>query len=54
LSDVVITSVANGELLQYNGTNWVNTTLPTSEPMGHENKADSVISFTEGTRTFSI
>ena len=27
LSDVVITSVANGNLLAYNGTNWVNRTL---------------------------
>ena len=26
LSDVVITSPANGEILEYNGTNWVNTT----------------------------
>jgi hypothetical protein len=54
LSDVVVTSVTDGQILIFNGTNWVNTVLPTNEPMGHENKADSVISFNEGTRTFSI
>lgn len=27
LDDVVITGVANGEVLQYNGTNWVNATV---------------------------
>jgi hypothetical protein len=29
LGDVIITSVTNGQVLQYNGSNWVNTTLPT-------------------------
>ena len=54
LSDVVITSAQNGQLLEFDGTNWVNAVRPSSEPIGHENKADSVISFNEGTRTFSI
>ena len=54
LSDVVITSSQNGQLLEFDGTNWVNAVRPSSEPIGHENKADSVISFNEGTRTFSI
>jgi hypothetical protein len=54
LSDVVITTPANGQLLEFDGTNWVNMVRPSNEPMGHENKADSVISFNEGTRTFSI
>jgi hypothetical protein len=54
LGDVVITSAANGQLLEFDGSNWVNAVRPSNEPMGHENKADSVISFDEGTRTFSI
>jgi hypothetical protein len=54
LSDVAITAAVDGQILVFNGTNWVNTTLPTNEPIGHENKDDSVISFNEGTRTFSI
>jgi hypothetical protein len=54
VSDVVITSAQNGQLLEFDGTNWVNAVRPSSEPIGHENKADSVISFNEGTRTFSI
>jgi hypothetical protein len=28
LGDVIITSATNGQVLQYNGSNWVNTTLP--------------------------
>ena len=54
VSDVVVTSAQNGQLLEFNGTNWVNAVRPSSEPIGHENKADSVISFNEGTRIFSI
>jgi hypothetical protein len=54
VSDIVITSAVNGELLEFNGTNWVNAVRPSSEPIGHENKADSVISFNESTREFSI
>ena len=54
LADVVITSAQNGQLLQYNGSAWVNSVMPSSEPIGHENKADSVISFNEGSREFSI
>lgn len=54
LSDVVVTAAVDGQILVFNGTNWVNTVLPSNEPMGHENKADSVISFDEASRTFSI
>ena len=49
-----ITTPADGEFLQYNGSAWVNTTLPTHEPMGHEDKTQSVISFNESTRVFTI
>jgi hypothetical protein len=54
LGDVTLTSTANGQILQYDGSKWINAVDPSGEPIGHENKADSVISFTEGTRTFSI
>ena len=54
VADVQITAAVNGQTLIYDGTNWVNTTFPSSEPIGHENKADSVISFDEGSRQFSI
>jgi hypothetical protein len=54
LSDVAITSAANGQILEFNGTNWVNSVRPSNEPMGHEDKSESTISFNEGTRTFSI
>lgn len=49
-----ISTPINGELLQYNGSAWVNTTLPTQEPMGHEDKTQSVVSFNESTRVFTI
>jgi hypothetical protein len=54
VSDVVITSAHDGETLIYNGTNWVNSSYPTGEPTGHEDKTQSVISFDEGNRRFSI
>ena len=54
LGDVVVTSAQNGQLLEFDGTNWVNAVRPSSEPIGHEDKTDSTISFNEGTRTFSI
>lgn len=54
LSDVTITSAQNGQILEYDGTAWVNTVRPSSEPIGHENKDDSVISFNESSREFSI
>jgi hypothetical protein len=54
LSDVAITSATNGQILEFNGTNWVNSVRPSNEPMGHEDKSESTISFNEGTRTFSI
>lgn len=54
LNDVTITSAANGQTLMFDGTNWVNTTQPTAEPMGHEDKTKSTISFNESTRQFTI
>lgn len=54
LGDVVISSPVNGELLIHNGINWVNAVLPTLEPMGHEDKSESSISFNESTRVFTI
>lgn len=54
LADVIITSAQNGQLLQYNGSAWVNNVFPSFEPIGHENKSQSVISFNEGSREFSI
>ena len=54
VSDVAITSAANGQFLQYNGSAWVNSTLPTNEPTGHENKDNSQISFNNSNRRFYI
>jgi hypothetical protein len=55
LNDVVITGNATpGQTLQFDGTNWVNTVSPTMEPIGFENKEDSIISFNKTTREFSI
>jgi hypothetical protein len=54
LNDVTITTATNGQILEFNGTNWVNSVRPSNEPMGHEDKSESTISFNEGTRTFSI
>jgi hypothetical protein len=54
LSDVVITAAVDGQILVFNGTNWVNTVLPTDEPMGFENAASSAISFDKTNRQFSI
>jgi hypothetical protein len=54
LNDVAITTATNGQILEFNGTNWVNSVRPSNEPMGHEDKSESTISFNEGTRTFSI
>lgn len=54
VTDIVITSAVNGQLLEFDGTNWVNSVRPSSEPIGHEDKTDSVISFDESSREFSI
>jgi len=54
LLDVVVTSPLNGQLLQFNGTNWVNASSPSGEPIGHTDKSQSVMSFSNATRTFSI
>lgn len=54
LSDFEITNATNGDLLIYDGTNWVNDTLPSSEPMGHEDRTKSAISFDSGSLTFTI
>jgi hypothetical protein len=44
LSDVIITSATNGQVLSYDGTNWVNVTLDTSVPDG--DKGDVTVSGT--------
>lgn len=54
LNDVAISAATPGQILQYDGSNWVNTVAPTMEPIGFQNKADSVISFNKTTREFSI
>lgn len=54
LSDVSLTSVANGQLLQFNGTSWVNAVAPSFEPIGVEDDTKSTISFNNTNRTFSI
>lgn len=54
LTDVNTAGAENGEVLQFNGTEWVPSVFPSSEPIGHENKADSTISFDESTRMFTI
>lgn len=54
LNDVSITGATPGQLLQYDGSNWINTVAPSGEPIGFENKDDSTISFDKTTRTFTI
>lgn len=54
LLDIQIATPKNGQLLQFNGTEWVNAALPTNEPMGHENRLQSVMSFDNVNRRFSI
>lgn len=54
LTDTIISSPLPGQFLQYNGTHWVNGVSPTGEPLGHEDRTTSDISFNAGTRTFSI
>jgi hypothetical protein len=54
LTDVDLTSPANGQTLIYNGSEWVNDVFPNAEPMGHEDKSQSTVSFNESTRTFTI
>lgn len=49
------TDVPNvGEKLVWNGTAWEPATDPSGEPIGHEDKSQSSISFDAGTRTFTI
>ena len=54
LSDLTITSAQNGQILEYDGTDWVNAVRPSSEPMGFENANDSNITFSNSTRQFTI
>ncbi len=54
LTDVVTPSPKNGQLLEFDGTNWVNAVRPSNEPIGHEDFTESTISFDESTRIFSI
>lgn len=54
LDDVIVAGVADGEYLQFDGTNWVAAVSPSNEPIGFENRLDSVISFDTETLKFSI
>ena len=54
LNDVITAGATPGQILQFDGTNWVNSVSPSMEPIGFENKADSIISFNKTTREFSI
>lgn len=54
LDDVIVAGVADGEYLQFDGTNWVAAVSPSNEPIGFENRLDSAISFDNATLTFSI
>lgn len=54
LTDTVISSPISGQKLFYNGSSWVNEIESTGEPIGHTNKAQSLMSFDKTTRTFSI
>lgn len=54
ISDITITSAQNGQILEYDGTAWVNTVRPSFEPMGFENADDSSITFSNSTREFTI
>lgn len=54
LSDVTITTAKNGQLLQFDGSQWVNSVAPSFEPIGHEDRTQSTLSFNNTNRTFSI
>lgn len=54
LNDVSTASATPGQFLQYDGSNWVNSVFPSSEPIGHEDKTKSYMSFNDSTRQFSI
>lgn len=58
LSDTTITTEADGDLLHYNGSAWVNGVpsfmRDSTEPTGFVNRTDSVISFDDVTRTLTI
>lgn len=54
LSDTNTSSAVNGNVLLYDGSSWTASVLPTNEPMGFENRTDSVVSFNNSTRVFSI
>ena len=54
ITNVSVASPSNGELLQFDGTNWVNAVQAGGEPIGLEERTDSVISFNDANRTFTI
>jgi len=54
LGDVTITSAQAGQFVQWNGTAWVNAVMPSGEPIGHQDKTESTISFSNSTRVFTI
>ena len=63
IPDVNAPGLVPGEILEWDGVNWINVEIPSAsaevhdamqEPTGHVNRVDSEISFDEGTRTFTI
>lgn len=54
LTDVTVFNPQAGQFLQYDGSEWRNSTLPTNEPTGFTVKSDSEILFDESTRVFTI
>lgn len=53
-TELSISNPKDGQFLQWDGDSWTNAVLPTNEPTGFEDKTESVVSFTNGTRTFQI
>ena len=53
-ADVSVSSPLAGQILKYDGAEWVNSTLPSNEPLGVVSYGTSNISFNEVNRTFTI
>jgi hypothetical protein len=51
ISDVTITSAATGQVVQYNGTTWVNSDVAISEVTGLQTALDGLVSRTNGSVT---
>jgi hypothetical protein len=51
ISDVTITSPSTGQVVQYNGSAWVNSDITTSEVTGLDTALSGLVSKTNGTVT---